>query len=103
MKTVIHCKTQNEWDILINQCSSSSRIYASSNKFTEHNSQYSEGIAISIENCSYCGLNYWADAGTLIISYDSWAKQNGFIRYTENKEPEDMTYLIKLLNNLNIK
>lgn len=97
---VIHCKTQKEWDVVIKFCSPESRMFNSSKEFKEYYTKYPEGIAISIEDCSYCGLHYWKNEGRNIISYDLWES----LLKTQGPEfpdkPEDYSPLIELLSKL---
>ena len=51
--------TQEEWDFCLSKCDQSSRLSKCNDKFKQWSKPYPEGIAVCIENDSYCGINWF--------------------------------------------
>lgn len=73
---VVHCETQEQWDFIRSKCNTQHGIY-NLNWEKRDCKSYPEGVAISINNSSYCGLNYWKNNKANILSFQEWCDKFG--------------------------
>ena len=75
---VVHCTTQEEWDIIRSKCDSYSSMFKFEtwDRGNKHN-KYPEGVAINIKSNTYCGLNHWKKNNYKILSFKEWCLTQG--------------------------
>lgn len=78
MKQCVITTTQEEWDFCLSKCDQSSRISKCNDKFKQWSEPYPEGIAVYIENNSYCGVNWFKNNGYEVIPFQEFLDSNGY-------------------------
>jgi hypothetical protein len=74
---VVHCINEEQWDFIKRRCRPISLMYK--HKWEDRSLlSYPEGVAICTSEDSYCGLNYWKEHNSLILSFEEYCKKYSY-------------------------
>lgn len=91
--TVVHCKTQEEWDFVIeSKIDKKYQLYKEKSRFQEYLQEYPEGIAINIKDASWSDISWWIKNNTYVYSFEEWCSIYGYGITTPIVHSREHTY-----------